>query len=131
VATAIRGLSRLVSHHHGLQPLAVMGIAGRDADDQGQSVRVRQDVHLGTRLAPVHGARTRVFVPLFGRSWAVSRTTRVTSMKPASSSRCKTTSCGRPQTSALDQIRNRRWAVDFETPKQGGNARQAQPPTST
>jgi len=26
---------------------------------------------------------------------------------------------------------NRRWAVDFDIPKQGGNARQAQPLTST
>ncbi|MGX1509561.1 hypothetical protein RKD44_000849 [Streptomyces collinus] len=40
-------------------------------------------------------------------------------------------SCSRPQTPALDQIRNRRWAVDFEMPKQGGRARQAQPLTST
>nr|AHE38947.1 Hypothetical protein pFRL3_170 [Streptomyces sp. FR1] len=55
----------------------------------------------------------------------------MTSMRPASSSRCSTASCSRPQTPALDQIRNRRWAVDFDIPKQGGNARQAQPDTRT
>ncbi|MFI9357996.1 hypothetical protein [Streptomyces lydicus] len=32
---------------------------------------------------------------------------------------------------ARDQIRNRRWAVDFDIPKHGGNARQAQPLTNT
>ena len=44
----------------------VAGVAGRDADEEGQSVRVRQDVHLGTRLAAVHGARTCVFAPFTG-----------------------------------------------------------------
>jgi hypothetical protein len=34
-------------------------------------------------------------------------------------------------TPALDQIRNRRWAVDFDIPKHGGSWRQAQPLTST
>ncbi|GAA3230350.1 hypothetical protein GCM10020256_44060 [Streptomyces thermocoprophilus] len=58
-------MSRLVTLHHRLQSFAVMGVGGRDADEEGQSVRVRQDVHLGTRLAPVHGARTCVFAPLF------------------------------------------------------------------
>jgi hypothetical protein len=32
---------------------------------------------------------------------------------------------------ARDQIRNRRCAVDFDIPKHGGRARQAQPLTST
>lgn len=45
--------------------------------------------------------------------------------------RCRISSCSRPQTSALDQIKNLRWAVDFDIPKHGGNARQAQPLTST
>ncbi|KUJ68370.1 hypothetical protein ACZ90_19020 [Streptomyces albus subsp. albus] len=31
----------------------------------------------------------------------------------------------------VDQMRNRRWAVDFEMPKHGGKALQAQPLTST
>ncbi|KFG76958.1 hypothetical protein FM21_13025 [Streptomyces mutabilis] len=72
-----------------------------------------------------------MFAPFLALTWAVSRTTRVTSMRPASSSRCSTASCSRPQTLALDQIRNRRWAVDFDMPKQGGSWRQAQPLTST
>jgi hypothetical protein len=42
-----------------------VGVAGRDTDEEGQSVHVRQDVHLGTRLAPVHGARACVFALLF------------------------------------------------------------------
>jgi hypothetical protein len=42
-----------------------------------------------------------------------------------------TASCNRPHTPALDQIRNRRCAVDFDIPKQGGKARQAHPLTST
>ncbi len=45
--------------------------------------------------------------------------------------RCRISSCSRPQTPALDQIRNLRWAVDFDIPKHGGNARQAHPLTST
>jgi hypothetical protein len=53
----------LVTGDHGLQPFAVMGVAGRDADEEGQSVRVRQDVHLGTRFASVHGAGACVFAP--------------------------------------------------------------------
>lgn len=52
-------------------------------------------------------------------------------MRPASSSRCSTASCSRPHTPALDQITNRRCTVDFDTPKQGGSARQEQPLTST
>ncbi len=43
-----------------------MSVGGRDADEKGQSVRVRQDVHPGTRLTSVHGARTCVFAPFFG-----------------------------------------------------------------
>lgn len=35
------------------------------------------------------------------------------------------------QTPALDQIRNRRWAVDFDILTQGGSWRQAQPLTRT
>jgi hypothetical protein len=36
-----------------------------------------------------------------------------------------------PQTGSLDQIRNLRYAVDFDMPKQGGRTRQAQPLTRT
>lgn len=36
-----------------------------------------------------------------------------------------------PQTPARDQMANRRCTVDFDAPKQGGKARQAQPLTST
>ncbi|AKL71218.1 hypothetical protein M444_37560 (plasmid) [Streptomyces sp. Mg1] len=64
-------------------------------------------------------------------TWAESRTARERSSKPASSSRCRISSCSRPQTPALDQIRNRRWAVDFDIPKQGGKARQEHPLTRT
>ncbi|GFH70543.1 hypothetical protein Sdia_13110 [Streptomyces diastaticus subsp. diastaticus] len=80
-------MSRLVTEHHGLQCLAVVGVDRGETDEEGQSVRVRQDVHRATRLAPVNGAR--------------------------------------------DQIKNRRWTVDLETPKHGGKARQAQPLTRT
>ncbi len=38
---------------------------------------------------------------------------------------------GQPRTAARDQTRNQRCAVDFDTPKQGGRARQVQPLTST
>lgn len=55
---------RLVALGHGLQSLTVVDVDGRDTDEEGQSVRVRQDVHLGARLAPVHGARTCVFAPV-------------------------------------------------------------------
>jgi hypothetical protein len=56
---------RLVTLDHGLQAFAVAHVAGRDADEEGQSVRVRQEVHLGTGLAAVHGARTCVFAPFW------------------------------------------------------------------
>ncbi|KOU52324.1 hypothetical protein ADK54_07760 [Streptomyces sp. WM6378] len=88
-------------------------------------------MHLGAGLASVHGARTCVFAPFLALTWAVSRTMRVTSMSPASSRRRRAASCRRPQTPALDQIMNRRWAVDFDMPKQGGSWRQAQPLTRT
>ncbi|GAA3151433.1 hypothetical protein GCM10010521_43790 [Streptomyces rameus] len=61
-------MSRLVTLDHGLQSFAVMRVAGGDADEEGQSVRVRQDVHLGTRLAPVHRTRTCVFAPFYSDS---------------------------------------------------------------
>lgn len=63
---------------HGLQPFAVVDVGRRDADEEGQSVRVRQDANLGARPAPVHGARTCVFAPYLALTCAVSRTTRVT-----------------------------------------------------
>ncbi|KKZ68957.1 hypothetical protein VO63_36845 [Streptomyces showdoensis] len=63
--------------------------------------------------------------------WAESRTARERSSRPASSRRCKISSCSRPHTPARDQIRKRRCAVDFDIPKHGGNARQAHPLTST
>ncbi|OKI09442.1 hypothetical protein A6A06_01695 [Streptomyces sp. CB02923] len=77
---------RLEAQDHRFQCLGVVGVGGRYADDQGQSVRVRQDVHLGTRLAPVHGARAGEVAPLFARMCAESRTTRERSTRPASSS---------------------------------------------
>jgi hypothetical protein len=52
---AIGVVSRLVTLDHGLPPFAVVRVAGQDADEERQSVRVRQDVHLGIRLAAVHG----------------------------------------------------------------------------
>ncbi|GHE98002.1 hypothetical protein GCM10017776_13700 [Streptomyces griseoluteus] len=60
-----------VSHvemgQHRLQDLALVGVGGGDSDAQRQSVRVGQDVHLGTGtgLTPVHGARTCKFAPFF------------------------------------------------------------------
>ena len=54
VPTAVGVVSRLVTRDHGLQCEAVVDVRGGEADDQGQSVRLRQDVHLGTRLTPVH-----------------------------------------------------------------------------
>jgi hypothetical protein len=65
VSAAVGVVSRLVTFDHGLQAFAVVGVACRDTDEKGQSVRVRQDAHLGTRLAPVHGAWTCVFAPSF------------------------------------------------------------------
>ncbi|GHE70011.1 hypothetical protein GCM10017771_93910 [Streptomyces capitiformicae] len=65
VAAAVGVVSRLVTGDHGLQCFAVVGVGGRDADEKGQSVRVRQYVRLGTRLTPVHGARTCEFAPFF------------------------------------------------------------------
>jgi hypothetical protein len=131
VASAVGVMSRSVTLDHGFQLAAVVDVGGGETEDEGQSVRVRQDVHLGTRLAPVHGARTCVFAPFSARTCAEFSTTRETSTRSASSSRCATASCSRPQTPALDQIMNRRCTVDFDTPEQGGNARQAQPLTST
>jgi len=40
-----------------------VGVGRGEAGEWGQSVRVRQDVHSGARLAPVHGARAREFAP--------------------------------------------------------------------
>ncbi|RFC77429.1 hypothetical protein DXZ75_05785 [Streptomyces sp. AcE210] len=62
----------------------------------------------------------RPFAPLLARTWAESRTARERSNRPASSRRCRISSYSRPQTPALDQIRNLRWAVDFAIPKHGG-----------
>lgn len=55
IPAAVRVVSRLVTLDHRLQREAVVGIRRGDADEEGQSVCVRQNVHLGTRLAPVHG----------------------------------------------------------------------------
>lgn len=64
----MRVVSRLVAIDHRLQPFAVVGVADGDTDEEGQAVRVRHDVHLGTRLAPwvlaVDGAGTCVFAPV-------------------------------------------------------------------
>ncbi|GHC82142.1 hypothetical protein GCM10010349_65870 [Streptomyces flavofungini] len=49
----MRVVLRVESRHHRLQSFAVVDVRRGDPDDQGQSVRVRQNVHLGTRLAPV------------------------------------------------------------------------------
>lgn len=62
---AVGVVSRLVTEHHGLQGLAVVDVGRGKADDEGQSCRVRQDVHLGARFAPVHGARTGELAPPF------------------------------------------------------------------
>lgn len=54
-------------------------------------------MHPGTRPAPVHGARTCVFAPFSALTRAVSRTTRVTSTRPASSSRAALPRTGDPR----------------------------------
>ncbi|KOU48262.1 hypothetical protein ADK55_19800 [Streptomyces sp. WM4235] len=131
VAAAVGVVSRLVTCDHGLQGEAVVGVGSADADEEGQPVRVRQDVHLGARLASVHGARTCEFAPFLALTWAESRTARERSRSPASPRRCRISSCSRPHTPARDQIRNLRWAVDFDIPKQGGSDRQAHPLTRT
>ena len=59
------------------------------------------DLRTSQRLS----ARGCVFASLSALTWAVSRTTRVTSMRPTSSRRCRTASRRRPQTPALDRIR--------------------------
>jgi len=53
VAAAVGVVSRLVTGDHGLQREAVVGVRCGEADEEGQSVRVRQDVHFGARLAPL------------------------------------------------------------------------------
>lgn len=50
-----RALSQLEGEHHRLQLAAVVNVGCGQADDQGQSGRIRQDVQLGTGFAPVHG----------------------------------------------------------------------------
>ena len=108
-----------------------MGVGGREAASEGQSVRVRQDVRFVTRFAPVRGARTGKVAPFSPGRGQSRLTARDRSSKPASSRRCRISSCSRPHAPARDQIRNRRWAVDFDMPEQGGKARQAQPLTRT
>lgn len=48
-----------------------------------------------------------------------------------SSRQCRISSWSRSQTPALDQIRNLRWAVDFDILQHGGGARQTHPLTNT
>lgn len=65
MAFALGFVSRLVSPDHGLRCLAVVRVGGREVDE-GEEARSRpteQNVHLGARLSPVHGARTYVFAP--------------------------------------------------------------------
>jgi hypothetical protein len=65
-------VSRLVTLHHRLQLFAVVDVAGGDTDKDGQAVRVRQGVRIGTRFAPVRRVRACVFTPLFlALTWAV------------------------------------------------------------
>ena len=42
VPAVVGGVARLVTGGHGLQPFAVVDVAGRDADEEGQSVRARR-----------------------------------------------------------------------------------------
>ncbi|MGX1480342.1 UNVERIFIED_CONTAM: hypothetical protein RKD50_009150 [Streptomyces canus] len=60
VAAGVGVVPRLVTLDHGLQPFAVVGVAGGDADKEGQPVRVRQDVHRDARTCP-----RRTFVESF------------------------------------------------------------------
>ncbi len=63
VAAVVGVVSRLVTGHHGFYGFTVVGVGGGDTDDEGQSVLVRQDVHLGTRFCSVHGRRACEFAP--------------------------------------------------------------------
>src|SRR5581483_4180795 len=124
-------MSHVEMGQHRLQGEAVVGVGGGEADAEGQSACIGQDVHFGTRLARVHGRRTCEFAPLFARTWAASSTVRDRSTSPCPSRSSSTFWWSRPQTPARDHIRNRRSTVDFDAPKHGGRARQAQPLTST
>jgi hypothetical protein len=74
--------------------------------------RLRADLMMDllTPGTPPSTAAPRTF---FAPTWAESRTTQETSIRPASSSRRRTASCSRRHTPALDQIRNGRWRWTF------------------
>lgn len=66
-----------------LQRLPVVGVRGGDADDQGQAVRVGQDMDLRSGFAAVDGVRAGQRAPLFARRLAASMIALDQSMSPA------------------------------------------------
>lgn len=129
VAAAVGGVSRWVAERHRLQDLAVVGVGGRDPDD-GQSGRVRQDVHPGTPFTSAHGARTCECAPVLARGLSRGRRGRGRGGRRRRDGAGSPPAAG-PHAPALDQVRNRWWAVGFDIPKQCGIARRAQPLTGT
>lgn len=88
-------------------PNTAVGVASRDADEDGQSVCL-----------------------LSALTWAESVTTPVASIMPAPSSRCTTAACGHSTHRLWTRSGAGGGRVDFETPNHGGSARQAQPLTT-
>ncbi|TSB31827.1 hypothetical protein FNJ62_04420 [Streptomyces benahoarensis] len=60
--------------------------------------------------------------------WAEPGTTRATSSRPTSSSRCRISSWSRPYGPTRGQITNRRWDVGFTVPKHRDRARRTHRP---
>jgi hypothetical protein len=54
VTPTVGVVSRLVTEHHGLQCLAVVGVGGRDSDNEGQPGSPHTITHVGITISSTH-----------------------------------------------------------------------------
>jgi hypothetical protein len=130
-AWSATGADRRQAENQGLEGLAVVGVGGGDPDDQGEALRIGQDVEFAAGFASIDRVRPGQRAPLFARADAPSMMAEVQSSSPRAPSRSRTARCKRGHTPALVQAANRRCAVAGETPNDGGRCRQAHPLVST
>jgi len=130
-ARSAAGADRRDASYEGFEGLAVVQVRAGDADGEGQTGPLRDQVDLRPLLAPVYRIRTCQLPPFRARMFTESIAQRDQSSLPRAPSSSRTRRWSLAHTRALLHSLNRRWAVGPEGPNEGGNCRQVQPDVAT
>lgn len=110
----------------------VMGVGGREANGERDTIAIHHQVVLGARFASIHRGRSGLLAPFLARTLRLSRLARLQSTAASSPSQLRSRVCNFFQTPASCQSRSRRQqVVPLPQPSTFGRSRQGQPVRNT